>query len=158
MLMWSHEKESGGSYSRDVLNEVVETWKELGRGPGKWRRKIRNGQVPPEIDLLFANLEKQGRVVNEIPLDELRGLLRQHLSTTKIDRGSDLDERLVKSIGWKELVQWRQGQRVSDETLHKIQSVLRSIAIPHRPRTKAEQNPRAGFLPKVDYHRPEESE
>jgi hypothetical protein len=150
--MENYEKRSGGGYSKEVLELIVTTWKDIGRQGRNWRRKLqRYGQLPPEVDTLFAQLEQMGQSINSMPPEQLRTLLERHLRL--IDRGHDLDQKIVELVGWAETINWRLGRQVSEETVHKIEQLFRQDVIPQRlPTPQEARGSRVAFRPSVDYH------
>ena len=118
----------------------------------RFRRKIlHQDKIPPEVDILFRQLEDMGYEINELPTDQLRQSLKRNLSL--IERSHDLDQELVRKVGWEELVNWRLGKEISDETLYLISQLFKEDVVPGRLPTRQEvKGSRAKFFPTTGYH------
>ncbi len=116
-----------------------------------WKR---HSIVPQEVQIAFNQLEAAGCDINAVPEQELREFLEWLFS--RRNRSCDYDNELKVKIGLPELLRWRTGQKLEAGTSQsRITETLKDHAVPARPPTKIQQNPRARFCPKGEYHRKE---
>lgn len=152
------EGEEYGEYSENVYKTVIDTMQELGMLGKVKKRKIRKyHQLPAEAVFIFKKLEEQGVDVNNAPEKLLKDALRRTFGL--IEKEEEYDQDIINKIGKLETIRWRRAEELKNaESFHKIVQTLKEHAVPEKPKTRIEQQPRVEFMPKGEYHKKESLE